>query len=177
MMAAAPRRLRRTVAASEGRKTTRKRVPAAQVEAVLAGTRAVGAIIAESLASVEEMVTKPQLRVLILTSFEQQTMSSIAEDLGVHASNATRTCERLVQAGLLDRATDPEDRRRVILSPTPAGERLLAQVMERRRERIVEIMEQMSAEDRTALAASLATFTELAGTEPHGPHPVPARHA
>jgi DNA-binding MarR family transcriptional regulator len=169
--------MRRTVAASEGRKVTRRRVPAAQVEAVLAGTRAVGAIIAESLASVEETVTMPQLRVLILTGFEQQSMSSIAEDLGVHASNATRTCERLVQAGLLDRATDPEDRRRVILSPTPAGERLLAQVMERRRERVVEIMEQMSREDRAALASSLAAFTEISGTEPHGPHPVPARHA
>ena len=165
------------MAASEGRKVTRGRVPAAQVEAVLAGTRAVGAIIAESLASVEETVTMPQLRVLILTGFEQQSMSSIAEDLGVHASNATRTCERLVQAGLLDRATDPEDRRRVILSLTPAGERLLAQVMDRRRERVVDIMEQMTREDRTALASSRAAFTEISGTEPHGPHPVPARHA
>jgi DNA-binding MarR family transcriptional regulator len=165
------------VAASEGRKTTRRRVPAAQVEAVLAGTRAVGAIIAESLASVEEMVSMPQLRVLILTAREQQSMSSIAEDLGVHASNATRTCERLVQAGLLDRATDPADRRRVILSLTPAGERLLAQVMERRRERVVEIMEQMTREDRTALASSLAAFTGISGTEPDGPHPVAARHA
>jgi DNA-binding MarR family transcriptional regulator len=147
------------------------------VETVLAGTRAVGAIIAESLASVEEVVTMPQLRVLILANREQQSMSSIAEDLGVHASNATRTCERLVQAGLLDRATDPEDRRRVVLSLTPQGERLLAQVMERRRERVVAIMEQMTAEDRAALASSLASFTEIAGTEPLGPHPVSARHA
>ncbi|MGN6574676.1 MAG: MarR family transcriptional regulator [Nocardioides sp.] len=165
------------MAASDGRKTTRKRVPAAQVETVLAGTRAVGAIIAESLASVEEVVSMPQLRVLIMTSQQQQSMSSIAEDLGVHASNATRTCERLVRAGLLDRTTDTEDRRRVVLSLTPEGERLLAQVMDRRRKRVVSIMEQMTADDRAALASSLAAFTELAGTEPHGPHPVAARHA
>ena len=165
------------MAASEGRKTARGRVPAAQVETVLAGTRAVGAIIAESLASVEELVTMPQLRVLILAGREQQSMSSIAEDLGVHASNATRTCERLVQAGLLDRKTDTEDRRRVVLSLTNAGERLLDQVMERRRERVVAIMEQMSREDRSALASSLAAFTDIAGTESHDPHPVPSRHA
>jgi len=165
------------VAASEGRRTARRRVPARQVENVLAGTRAVGAIIAESLAAVEEIVTMPQLRVLILAAREQQSMSAIAEDLGVHASNATRTCERLVQAGLLDRTTDTEDRRRVVLSLTPAGERLLSEVMERRRERVVAIMEQMTREDREALASSLAAFTEIAGTEPHGPHPVPARHA
>jgi DNA-binding MarR family transcriptional regulator len=165
------------VAASEGRKTGRGRVPAAQIETVLAGTRAVGAIIAESLASVEEMVTMPQLRVLILAGREQQSMSSIAEDLGVHASNATRTCERLVQAGLLDRTTDTEDRRRVVLSLTEEGERLLDRVMERRRERVVAIMEQMTREDRAALASSLAAFTEIAGTEPHDPHPVQARHA
>ncbi len=165
------------MAASEGRKSTRGRVPSGQVETVLAGTRAVGAIIAESLASVEEVVTMPQLRVLILTGREPQSMSSIAEDLGVHASNATRTCERLVQAGLLHREADTEDRRRVVLTLTSAGEHLLARVMERRRERVVAIMEQMSREDRAALAASLAAFTEVAGTEPLGPHPVSARHA
>ncbi len=164
------------MAASEGRKPTRGRVPSAQVETVLAGTRAVGAVIAESLASVEEVVTMPQLRVLILAGREQQSMTSIAEDLGVHASNATRTCERLVRAGLLDRTPDTEDRRRVVLTLTADGERLLAQVMERRRERVVAIMEQMSREDRAALASSLAAFTEIAGTEPHGPHPVTARH-
>jgi DNA-binding MarR family transcriptional regulator len=147
------------------------------VEALMVGSRALGALIAESLTSVETIVTMPQLRVLILVDREPMSMSAIAADLGVHASNATRTCERLVQAGLLDRRTAEKDRRRVVLSLTRKGKLLLDRVMDHRRERIVEILEQMGAGDRAALAASLQVFAEVAGTEGPGPHPVPARHA
>jgi DNA-binding MarR family transcriptional regulator len=147
------------------------------VEALMVGSRALGALIAESLTSVETIVTMPQLRVLILVDREPMSMSAIAADLGVHASNATRTCERLVQAGLLDRRTAEEDRRRVVLSLTRKGKLLLDRVMDHRRERIVEILEQMAPDDRAALAASLQAFAEVAGTEGPGPHPVPARHA
>jgi DNA-binding MarR family transcriptional regulator len=152
-------------------------VPAEQIEALMAGSRALGALIAESLASVETVVTMPQLRVLILVDREPQSMGAIAADLGVHASNATRTCERLVQAGLLHRQTAEEDRRRVVLSLTTKGHDLLEGVMSHRRERIVQVLEQMGADDRAALASSIKAFAEIAGTEGPGPHPVPARHA
>lgn len=156
---------------------TTTRVPAAEVEALMVGSRALGALIAESLASVETVVTMPQLRVLILVEREPQSMGAIAADLGVHASNATRTCERLVQARLLDRQTAEDDRRRVVLTLTRKGHQLLDRVMSHRRERIVQIMGQMEPGDRATLAASIQVFAEIAGTEGPGPHPVPARHA
>lgn len=152
-------------------------VDAGQLETVLAGTRAVGAIIAESLASVETVVSMPQLRVLIMAGRAPQSMTSVAEDLGVHASNATRTCERLVQAGLLDRRIDENDRRRVVITLTSEGRSLVEQVMEHRRERLSEILAQMDPAAAAALASSLAAFTAVMGTEGDGPHPVPLRHA
>lgn len=153
------------------------RVRTDQVEAVVAGTRALGALIAESLGGVETVVTMPQLRVLVLVARAPQGVTAIAEDLGVHPSNATRTCDRLVRAGLLERRTSDRDRRRVELVPTPAGRELLERVMEHRRRRVREIMARMSAGERTALATALAAFARAAGTEEDEPHPVPSRYA
>lgn len=151
--------------------------PPEEVEAVVAGTRALGALIAESLAGVETVVTMPQLRVLILVERAPQGITAVAEDLGVHPSNATRTCDRLVRAGLLERRASARDRRRVELTLTPAGRELLERVMDHRRRRVREIMARMAGDERTALASALTAFSQAAGTEDDEPHPVPTRYA
>lgn len=157
-------------------KTTARAVPAGQVDAVMAATRVLGGLIAESMASVETVVTMPQLRVLVLAGMEPQSVTTVAEDLGVHPSNATRTCDRLVRAGLLDRRAAEGDRRRVVLTLTEAGARLVDQVMAHRRERVEQIMGRMAAPDRAALAASLAAFVDEADHTHHGLQPA-VRHA
>jgi sugar diacid utilization regulator len=76
-----------------------------QIEALMAGSRALGALIAESLASVETVVTMPQLRVLILASAAPLNVSAVAEDLGVHRNtvrNRLGQVERLVGISLDD---------------------------------------------------------------------------
>lgn len=143
-------------------------LPEEQLEAVMEGTRAVGAVIAESMATAEDVVTMPQLRVLILASNAPQNVTAIAEDLGVHPSNATRTCDRLVKAGLLDRRPDTTDRRQVILTLTPAGELLLDDVMSHRRKVVERILARMRPEHRSMLAESLTAFAE-ASAELHHP--------
>ncbi|QNN55087.1 MarR family transcriptional regulator [Nocardioides mesophilus] len=131
----------------------------------MAGTRAMGVLIAESLAKVETVVTMPQLRVLILASVAPLNVSAVAEDLGVHPSNATRTCDRLVRAGLLDRNPDPADRRHVMLTATEEGRRLVQTVMDHRRSRVEQILQRLDEEQRAALAVSLAAFTAAVGEE------------
>lgn len=133
-----------------------------QVDAVLEGSRAVGAIIAESMASVEQVVTMPQLRVLVLASDAPQNVTSVAEDLGVHPSNATRVVDRLVRAGLLDRRPARHDRRHVVLTPTPAGEQLVEQVLTHRRATLERILGRMGEEHRAMLAESLRAFSAAA---------------
>lgn len=134
------------------------------VDALVEGTRALGALIAESLAGMEARVTMPQLRVLVLAADRPQNVGSVATDLGVHPSNATRTCDRLVRAGLLDRRHDPHDRRQMILTLTPAGVRLVEDVMSRRRARAEEVLARMSPEHRAMLAESLRAFTAATST-------------
>ncbi len=135
-------------------------------DAVLAGTQVVGSLIAESIGQVEPEVTMPQLRVLMLAANRGPlNLLTVAADLGVHPSNATRTCDRLVQAGLLDRRTSPADRRHLAMSLTPAGRRLVARVLRYRRRRVVQLLERMSAKDRAALVRSLAALAEAAHTD------------
>jgi DNA-binding MarR family transcriptional regulator len=91
---------------------------------VVAATRVVGASIAESLASLEPALTMPQWRVLVLANEGDCNVSAVAEDLGVHLSNATRMCDRLVAVGLLERRRAEYDRRHVLLVLTTAGNAL-----------------------------------------------------
>lgn len=131
-----------------------------EVEAVLLGTQVLGALIAESMASVEQHVTMPQLRVLLLARTQPPVnLAAVARDLGVHPSNATRTCDRLVRAGLLDRRSSPVDRRNVELTLTTAGKRLVNRVLTHRRARIRALLREMSPGDRGALARSMRALT------------------
>lgn len=132
-------------------------------DAVLAGTQVVGSLIAESISQVETEVTMPQLRVLMLAATQAPlNLLTVAADLGVHPSNATRTCDRLVRAGLLDRRTSERDRRHLAMTLTPAGRRLVDRVLGYRRRHVQRLLDTMSSEDRTALVRSLAALADAA---------------
>jgi DNA-binding MarR family transcriptional regulator len=138
----------------------------AQVEQVVQGTRAFGAMIAGSLASVDPPITMPQWRVLVLAESEPQNVKSVAEDLGVHPSNATRLCDRLVRAGLLDRRQLEHDRRQVVLTLTPRGRKIVDRVFAHRRQTVQQILAAIPEGQRAAVAKSvgaLATAAEQVG--------------
>jgi DNA-binding MarR family transcriptional regulator len=134
------------------------------VEATMLAARALVGISAQSLAEVDEVVTPPQLRVLVMiASRGPLNLGAVARVLGVHASNATRACDRLVAAGLLDRGDDPADRRNLYLQLTEKGRALVDSVMDRRRHAIAEVLDRMPALQRAALVPVLVTFADAAG--------------
>ena len=123
---------------------TAGRLVAAEVEAVLAASRVLVGVAAQSLADVEDTVTVPQLRALMMLATRGPLhLTALAEDMGVHPSNATRACDRLVAAGLLDRRDNPADRRHLLLDLTPAGQALIDGVVARRRAAIEKILRRM----------------------------------
>jgi DNA-binding MarR family transcriptional regulator len=145
---------------------TSDRAFAAEVDAVLAASRVLIGVAARSLAAVEDTVTLTQVRALvIIASRGPLHLAALAEDMGVHPSNATRACDRLVAAGLLDRRDNPADRRHLLLTLTVAGRELVDGVMHRRRAAIGEILRAMPPEDRAQLATALGRFA-AAGGEP-----------
>ncbi|WP_197376472.1 MarR family winged helix-turn-helix transcriptional regulator [Mycolicibacterium baixiangningiae] len=140
-----------------------ERLPA-QVDAVLRASRALVGIAATSLAAVEDVVTVPQWRVLVLIYTRgPMNLASVAAELDVNPSNASRTCDRLTKSGLLDRRESATDRRNITLTLTAAGRRLVQKVTKQRRAAIQRVLRRMPANARDALADALAEFAEAAG--------------
>ncbi|HZA08877.1 MarR family transcriptional regulator [Mycobacterium sp.] len=140
------------------------RVAAAHVDAVMRASRALVGIAAESIAEVDGQVTLPQLRVLVMVSTRGPlNLVAVASGLGVSASNASRICDRLRNAGLLDRRDLPTDRRNVTLTLTDAGRSLVDKVMRHRRTAITRVLRNMDAGEREQLAAALGNFAAAAG--------------
>ncbi|MGN6252996.1 MAG: MarR family winged helix-turn-helix transcriptional regulator [Marmoricola sp.] len=132
-------------------------------------SRVVTAAIVRSLGAVDESISVTQLRTLVLVDGQGPlTVTAVAEALGVNASNASRTCDRLVTAGLLDRRAAEDDRRRVALTLTEAGRATVEAVMERRRTELAVVVEQMAPRDRAGLARALERFAHAAEAVPDG---------
>jgi DNA-binding MarR family transcriptional regulator len=130
---------------------------------LMLASRAVAAAMVRSLESVDASVSVTQMRVLVLLwTGEPLNLSAVAEGLGVNASNASRTCERMVSAGFVDRGELNVDRRQRVLTLTRKGRTFVERLMERRKQELAEIVGRMSQTDRDALMVALTPFNEAA---------------
>jgi DNA-binding MarR family transcriptional regulator len=135
---------------------------------VLDGSKVVAAAIALSLAATDSKVTLPQLRVLVMVdSRGPLNMTAVAEGLGVNASNASRTCDRLVSTGLVARGELTADRRHCVLTLTRRGRTFVERLMARREQELAEIVARMSDTDYEALMRALTPFNEAAAADLH----------
>ena len=117
---------------------------------------------------VEDRVTLPQFRVLMLVATRGGlNLGALAQAMGVHPSNASRACDRLVDAGLLARSESTLDRRNLMLELTPDGQALIDEVIDHRRNAIATILEGLPESRRRTLANAMLSFAEAAG-EIHG---------
>jgi len=121
--------------------------------------RLFGAGIYRELRGELQSVTIHQLTVLGHLKCGSVTMRELAKDLEVSESSATAVTDRLVRQGLVERRSDPSDRRVVRLSLSPSGsalvERLdeaaaaktgetLAALTEAQLEQLIEILETLA---------------------------------
>ncbi len=139
-----------------------------QVEAVMDASRALVGVAAESLAEVQEALSMTQWRALvIITSRGPIHLTALADALQVHPSNATRTVDRLVTTGLVDRKDNPSDRRHLALTLTRKGRKVVDTVMHRRSSAIAQIVQRMPPASREHLAHVLSEFAAAAGEPTH----------
>jgi DNA-binding MarR family transcriptional regulator len=135
-----------------------------QVDAVMRASRALVGITAASIAEVDDPVTVPQLRVLMMIATRgAMNLVAVAAGLDVSAPNASRICDRLLKAGMLDRAEDPEDRRHITLTLTAAGEALIERVVAHRRAAVRKILRTMTAGQRGEVELAMSAFADAAG--------------
>jgi DNA-binding MarR family transcriptional regulator len=135
-------------------------------DALLTASRLLVAISAHSIAQVDETITIPQFRVLVILSDRGPVnLATLAGVLGVQPSAAGRMVDRLVGTGLIDRQPHPNSRREMLAALTSRGRQVVRKVTSNRRVDIARIVERMPPSERQGLVRALNAFA-AAGGEP-----------
>jgi DNA-binding MarR family transcriptional regulator len=90
-------------------------------------------------------------------------MGDLADSMHIDPSTATRAVQRLIKDGLAHRVNHEGDGRVVVIAPTDLGRRVFESVVERRKQMVVRVMEQFSADERLVLADMLERFSDALG--------------
>ncbi|MFF7872040.1 MarR family winged helix-turn-helix transcriptional regulator [Streptomyces qaidamensis] len=85
-------------------------------------------------------------------------LTSLADGLDIGLPTASRLCDRLAAAGLLERAPHPDTRREVQLWLTPHGQHVLCDVADRRAQALASALGAMEPAERAALSRGLRSF-------------------
>ena len=89
-------------------------------------------------------------------------MGSLAERMGANSSTFSRSIDRMVAGGWVERGPSPDSRREVLISATKSGRALVDEVTARRRQAISEILAKMSPEDQQSVVSALEIFADAA---------------
>ena len=114
-----------------------------------------------SHASADGRVSPSQLRALLL--IEEAGLlpiAQLADEMGAMVSSASRLCDRLVAAGLVERRASPANRRVTLICLTTSGTRLLASMRDARLAELGAVMSGMSAAERNGLLHGLVAIRE-----------------
>lgn len=103
-----------------------------------------------------------QLRVCIILQAGARPMSVISEELGISISATTQIADRLERAGLVERVSEPDDRRMKNLRLTPQGKELMRLRREVRVKRAQDALEGLAPEVRETLLKMLNALLEAA---------------
>ncbi|WP_149547445.1 MarR family winged helix-turn-helix transcriptional regulator [Streptomyces marokkonensis] len=111
-----------------------------------------------------------QLRaLLVLEAATDLNLTALAERLGIGLPTASRLCDRLEAAGMLERSLHPERRREVRLSLTAQGRRVLDDVAARRARALAAVLAGMEPAERSALRRAMKAFLAARSGEPRPP--------
>lgn len=115
---------------------------------------------------VQSHVSMSQMHVLwLLQHHGEVSMSRLAELLGVSLSNATGIIDRMEEHGFIERARVPDDRRVVLVRPTPAGLRALSETESTKRDRMRAVLGHIPASERPIVLAAFRTLRRALSAE------------
>jgi DNA-binding MarR family transcriptional regulator len=115
---------------------------------------------------VQSHVSMSQMHVLwLLQHHGEVSMSRLAELLGVSLSNATGIIDRMEEHGFIERVRVPDDRRVVLVRPTPAGLRALSETESTKRDRMRAVLGHIPASERPIVLAAFRTLRRALSAE------------
>jgi DNA-binding MarR family transcriptional regulator len=108
-------------------------------------------------------ISMQQLRAIyFLRDEEEASVGRLAELFGIGLPAASLLADRLVRAGYVERREDPADRRRVLLSLTRVGLRLVTDLREGSHLLLRRWMSSLSEEDLAALTRGWRALADVA---------------
>lgn len=120
-------------------------------------------------------LSQPQLTALLVIELDEGiNLRRLAARLRMILSSASRLCDRLVAAGMVERVPGRADRREIALFLTPSARQLLCELRAARQETIGRILTRMSPAGRAALLRGLVEFAAAAESDDaHEPDEAP----
>ena len=116
----------------------------------------------EMRAAAAPTLTVPQMRALLFIGRHPETnLSTLAEHLGIGLTGASGLVDRLVRDGLVDRETDPQERRRIKLTVTAAGQARRDHALTAAREHMTARLAGLSPTELTTLNDALRILRAL----------------
>lgn len=106
-------------------------------------------------------LTFTQLRALYFLGRRPLRVSDLAKAVGMSLASASALSDRLVRRRLVDRHTDPTDRRSVFLHVAPPGARVLRRLERAQTSQLTRAVRQMSEAERRAFVTTLRAFLRV----------------
>ena len=108
-------------------------------------------------------LSMPQFGILMNLYYRHTCgVSDISARMEISAAAASQLVEKLVQAGLLERAEDPNDRRAKLLTLSDKGRALIESGIETRSSWVDELIAELSPDEYERVAAALETLSRAA---------------
>jgi DNA-binding MarR family transcriptional regulator len=102
---------------------------------------------------------------LVIERDEGVNLRGLAAGLKMILSSASRLCDRLIAAGMLERVPGRVDRREIALFLTPSSRNLLGELRDARRQVVARALAEMTPAGRAALLAGLTEFAAVAAAD------------
>ncbi len=116
--------------------------------------------------------------IFLLTYYGAQTVSELADKVGIRRPAASTLVQGLVEQGLAQREEDARDRRRTLVALTPQGEKLIGGPQEQRLRLLVECMQELEEDELSGLLHGLRGLAQAVGRRRAGlekPHALQGR--
>ena len=103
-----------------------------------------------------------QLNVCTILQGGPRSMTQLGEELSISVSAVTQIADRLERSGLVERVTEADDRRMKLLRLTDCGAKLMRDRREMRIQRVSEVLERLSPDDRANALRGIQALLDAA---------------
>ena len=96
-----------------------------------------------------------------LLRYPGETLTSLAAELGIALGTASETIDRLVELSMVERQTNPANRRQVLLSLTPDAAAMAREIGRQRVEQLDEVFAGLSSDEVAGFLKGLDLWVEV----------------